>query len=531
MSRDYTKQTNKYKKRQLAHMKYGYIIIFLCALFLPSYAKYQSSGINTYDIYIDETHVGTTDNKEIAENCLIDARRSVASESQELVLVDADLTYVESSQDYGILSTPEEITAKMAEVMRANTKSTLARSYILKIGQYTVVLSSIEDVHSLLQAALDKYQENRQFEVDINLDPEREMTVLTASVVKAEETQTEKTFDFREDEQAGIYAFLDEVFDSVEPAKEKDFSDYEQGIMDMYFGDPIEIVECYLPINRIEKLDKAVEEVTQDQAVPTIYEVVSGDTPSEIAEKVNIPLDDLIAMNEILQGDHVVIRVGDELKITVPQPKLSVERVEQLYYEEDYEAEIIYIPNDDWYTTDTKTLQEPSAGHHNVIASITYRNDDKTDVAVLKEEVTYEAVAKIVERGTKIPPSYIKPISGGRQSSTFGYRKRPTAGASTYHKGIDWAIPVGTAVMASSGGTVIKAGWGKGYGNVVYIQHPDGKVTRYGHLSKVLVSAGQTVSQGQKIALSGNTGVSTGPHLHFEILVNGSQVNPYNYIK
>ena len=142
-----------------------------------------------------------------------------------------------------------------------------------------------------------------------------------------------------------------------------------------------------------------------------------------------------------------------------------------------------------------------------------------------------EAVPKIVRRGTKTPPTFIKPISGGRLSSSFGPRKAPKKGASTYHKGIDWAVPTGTAVFASCGGTVAKAGWGSGYGYVVYINHEDGSQTRYGHLSKVLVKAGQTVKQGERIALSGNTGVSTGPHLHFEILMNGKQVNPAKYLK
>ena len=84
--------------------------------------------------------------------------------------------------------------------------------------------------------------------------------------------------------------------------------------------------------------------------------------------------------------------------------------------------------------------------------------------------------------------------------------------------------------MASSGGTVTKAGWGSGYGYVVYIKHPGGIETRYAHCSKVLVSAGQTVKQGQKIALSGNTGISTGPHLHFEVRVNGVAVDPFSYL-
>ena len=90
--------------------------------------------------------------------------------------------------------------------------------------------------------------------------------------------------------------------------------------------------------------------------------------------------------------------------------------------------------------------------------------------------------------------------------------------------------PTGTPVYASNGGTVAFAGWASGYGYAVYINHSDGRQTRYGHLSKVLVKAGQTVSQGQKIALSGNTGRSTGPHLHFEIRIGGQAVNPIKYL-
>ena len=136
----------------------------------------------------------------------------------------------------------------------------------------------------------------------------------------------------------------------------------------------------------------------------------------------------------------------------------------------------------------------------------------------------------IIERGTKVPPTYVKPISGGRLSCGFGPRKAPKAGASTNHQGVDWGTPTGTPVKASCGGTVTKAGWANGYGYCVCIAHEDGKETRYGHLSKVLVKVGQKVKQGEKIALSGNTGVSTGPHLHFEIRVNGKAVDPLKYV-
>ena len=136
-----------------------------------------------------------------------------------------------------------------------------------------------------------------------------------------------------------------------------------------------------------------------------------------------------------------------------------------------------------------------------------------------------KAVAKVVEVGTLTPPTFIKPIYGGYLSSGYGYRW------GTLHKGNDWACPIGTAVNASCAGTVISAGWRGGYGYCVEIQHIDGKRTRYAHLSQILVYAGQSVAQGEKIALTGNTGNSTGPHIHFEILVGGVQVDPFTYLQ
>jgi len=272
--------------------------------------------------------------------------------------------------------------------------------------------------------------------------------------------------------------------------------------------------------------------VIKEQEMPGEYEVVAGDTLSEIAIKVNIPMDKIIEMNsETLENENSTIRIGDKLIITVPEPELSVERTEKNYYEEIYDADIIYVDNDSWYTTQTKVLQQPSAGFRKVVANVFFVNDKEVSREILKEEIVMEAVPKIVERGTKIPPTYIKPISGGRQSSGFGKRNAPTKGASTYHKGIDWAVPKGTAVFASCGGTVARAGWGSGYGYVVYINHSDGRQTRYAHLSKVLVKVGQRVDQGQRIALSGNTGISSGPHLHFEMLIGGKQVNPLKYLQ
>ena len=521
--------TGYYKRLRLRKIEIAVLAVFVSIFFLPSFVPFEKTGNNMFTVLLNDVQVGVVADPKEAQNCALEARRHVAGESEELILVESNVVTEGSEVLWGKVDDPEQITEKMIEVLSGDVKETLHRSYVVKINEYMVNLSDKEEVRQLLQAALNKYDEEGQYQVDLMLDPTRELNVLTTQIISHEEAASIEEVEAVSLE-AGIEAELTAAFEEVEPTGEMDFEDYDLGLISMEYGDEIEVVETYLGEDELTSVEDAIREVTQDEEKSDVYEVVSGDTLSEIAIKTNIPMDKLIEMNDSLEDENSMIRPGDELVITVPRPKLAVVHQEQMYYEEDYEAEVIYIDNDDWYTTETKTLQEPSAGHRKVVAVVTFENDKKVSEEIIKEEVTYEAVPKIVERGTKIPPTYIKPISGGRLSSGFGKRTAPKRGASTYHKGVDWATPTGTPVYASCGGTVTKAGWGSGYGYVVYITHPDGRQTRYAHLSKVLVSAGQTVSQGQKIALSGNTGVSTGPHLHFEILINGSQVSPLNYL-
>lgn len=120
--------------------------------------------------------------------------------------------------------------------------------------------------------------------------------------------------------------------------------------------------------------------------------------------------------------------------------------------------------------------------------------------------------------------------SSHKITSYFGNRGQPTSGASTYHQGIDIGAPTGTAIVAANSGTVVTASYSAGAGNYIMISHGNGIYTVYMHCSQLLVSSGKTVSKGEKIALVGSTGISTGPHLHFGVSVNGSYVNPLNYV-
>lgn len=121
--------------------------------------------------------------------------------------------------------------------------------------------------------------------------------------------------------------------------------------------------------------------------------------------------------------------------------------------------------------------------------------------------------------------SFQMPVEG-RISSNFGTRFHPVDRKTKFHGGMDIAVPKGTPIGAAANGEVVFAGWKGGYGKLVIIRHPDGRESRYGHLDKINVEAGDTVFAGQNIAASGSTGKSTGPHLHFEIRENGQAVDP-----
>lgn len=504
---------------------------FVSLFFLKGYAAFEKTGENYFHVFLNGNEIGTVGEADRAEQLLQEARRNIASQSDDMIFMDADLKLVGEEVLWGTLDNEDNLLAAMERELESSIRETSHRSYTMKVNEYMVNLSSVEDVESLLQAAVDKYDSEDKFSVELTHDAQKEFNVLTTEVVNKQELTAQEEQKEESIYAGGVQSVLDQAGSQADQQGEKDFEDYDLGLMTMDFAEKVEIVETYLPESMLTPLDQAIEDVIKDQETPGEYEVVSGDTLSEISIKVNIPMDQIITMNsETLTDENSTIRVGDKLIITVPQPELSVERMEQNYYEEIYDADVIYVDNDSWYTTQTKILQQPSAGFRRVVADVSYLNDREVTRDILKEEVVMEAVPKIVERGTKIPPTYIKPISGGRLSSNFGRRKSPTKGASSYHKGVDWSVPTGTAVFASCGGTVARAGWGSGYGYCVYINHEDGRQTRYGHLSKVLVKVGQTVKQGERIALSGNTGVSTGPHLHFEILINGSQVNPLKYL-
>ena len=531
------------KKAKLNFVIAAFLSCF-CMMLVTPFIGEQFGFANSFsNIYLDGEHIGAIKDPANVETLLLDARLQLAKEQKEMILAEVDCYYTPVEEMFSKSMSEDELYDKLYDHLK-NASVDIQRAYLMKIGTYTVYLNTIEDVYKVLDLAKEKFDPENRFQVNIIADDEREINMYTAELISSQvQVQDIETVGIRVSEiqlRDAIETDEPQTQETEEPVTQEPEEEVEEeeipeplapeedGLKGMAFGEKVEISEAYVSKSLITSPEEAADQITKESEKNEIYVVQSGDTLSTIANGHGLYVKDVLALNSGLT-ERTMLQIGDEIIITVPQPELTIMTVEQSTYEEEYFAEVEYVYNDNWYTTKSVTLQEQEAGYHEVTALITKRNGTEESREMIDEVVIKEPVKKIVEVGTQTPPTYIKPLSGGRQTSGFGRRKAPTKGASTNHKAIDWATPTGTAIWASSGGTVSVAGWQSGYGYVVYINHPDGNQTRYGHLSKILVSVGQKVKQGQKIALSGNTGRSTGPHLRFELRVNGTPVNPYNY--
>ena len=156
-----------------------------------------------------------------------------------------------------------------------------------------------------------------------------------------------------------------------------------------------------------------------------------------------------------------------------------------------------------------------------------WQNFEETGLASAKAKPAIPGTARL--SGVNIPSR--TPLEGLKLTSSFGMREHPIFGGRRAHKGIDLAAPVGTPIYATADGVVGKASWFGGYGLFVELEHGGDLETRYGHMSRLNVAEGQMVHKGDVIGYVGTTGNSTGPHLHYEVRVDGEAVNPIPYMQ
>ncbi len=298
------------------------------------------------------------------------------------------------------------------------------------------------------------------------------------------------------------------------------------------FVEKVEVVEAELPEGAQCDLDAITAKLSSLRTEKAVYTVQAGDTFNGIAlNKLNMNPDELAALNPDV--DVNVLYVGDELTYQQPVPFLSVLCLTNETYQAVDKSPVEYIGTPNLYVGTTQLKTQGEDGLSLVSAQVTYCNGIEQERTIVATEVLKEATTTEMYSGTTPRPKtasngyYIWPVSG-RITSRFGWRN--LWGYRDFHTGLDIACPYGTNIKAADGGTVIYAGWQGSYGKLVGIRHDNGSETYYAHCSAILVSVGQKVYQGQTIARVGLTGNTSGAHCHFEVRINGTRVNPLNYL-
>jgi murein DD-endopeptidase MepM/ murein hydrolase activator NlpD len=292
------------------------------------------------------------------------------------------------------------------------------------------------------------------------------------------------------------------------------------------FSEELVVRREVVDLEEIKTIDEATAIMVSGSERREVVTIEAGDTLWDIAMSQSISLDELLEKNPNASS----LQPGDQLVITQAEPLVGVVTNETTREEIviPYETETRY--SDTMYVTEVEELVAGQNGFKIEEFAITRQNGEEVSRASLGISLIQEPVTRVILKGTQLPygvgtGTFIWPMYGN-VTAWWGWYEYG------YHRGIDIASGYGRGtVMAADSGVVVGIGYDYfGLGNYITIDHNNGYVTKYAHLSSFLVSYGQAVRQGDAIGIEGNTGYSFGNHLHFEVHVNGTRVNPYYYL-
>ncbi|HAN10763.1 MAG TPA: hypothetical protein DCP90_09170 [Clostridiales bacterium] len=299
----------------------------------------------------------------------------------------------------------------------------------------------------------------------------------------------------------------------------------------LWFKEEVVILNESVKKDKIDKIETITAKLSGSGTKVEVYEVKEGDTISEIASHYDdIGLKDIVDMNPGINLDK--LKIGQKLNLSTSKTPLSVITKEEKTYEEIIPKAKEISKLDSKPLTYKKVVKEGKEGKKTVTANIIKINGVEEKKEVISQQVLVEPITEVVIVGTQkisersSPGIYAMPAVGAI-TSKFGEQRE-----GHIHQGIDIANDVGTSIYAAGNGTVSETGYDAGgYGNYIKIKHSNGFETLYGHLSKIKVSQGDKVTKQDKIGLMGNTGRSTGSHVHVEVIKNGKKLNPLNYVR
>jgi len=457
---------------------------------------YQSNMETIYHVYLHGEKIGVVNDPTIVHRWIDEKIKEESSKFGHITFQkETDLTFEAEriyQAQYNNQQTLEKLQAEFA--LKADAIK------VIVDGQFIGYAANEEVVHTLLDAYKREFVSE---DVLATIDSQSSKKVNSVSIASVQNGDSTK-----------------------EPAK-KELDQIQ--IVDVVIKQKIELETEMVHPNQVLDLDELKAKLSQSRVEKKVHVVKEGDVLGAIAQKYGLTTKELLKLNPEI-NEKTLLQIGQELVVTQEEPLITVLTVEKISREEKIMYPIKTKSDPNLFRGDTRIEQEGKAGKKIVDYVIIKQNGEVIDKKIEHEEIIVEPEAKIVVRGEKTKPSrgdgqFQWPTKGGFITSGYGQRW------GRLHQGIDISGVKDKTILAADNGTVTTAGWHSDYGNYVIIDHDNGYETLYAHLSSISVSKGDVVQKGEAIGVMGTTGRSTGVHLHFEIIKNGSVVNPAGYFR
>ncbi len=409
-------------------------------------------------------------------------------------------------------------------------------------GRVLGVAKSKKVVYDTISALGDKLAVNTGTNAEINMQRDIEFKTVRGFNLKTDSADDVlNTLTYMKDFQVDAYAICVNDVQKVVVENEtiarqilaniKDsYAGEKEGVeyTDIHYNDNVEVKSASVKLGDLWNEDEAERYLKTGSIKDIIHTVQKGETSSEIAATYGVTVSQLQTANPGIDMNN--LEAGMQIALAESDPIIVIASTEVATYVENIQYGSQYIDNAAIYSGETEVKTPGIYGKNQIVANISRVNGKETSKEIVSTTKLSDPVDEVLYRGTKPIPerigtgTFARPINNYTVSSHRGWRW------GRMHEGIDLAAPTGTKIYASDGGTVIFSGWNNALGYCVKIDHGGLFTTVYGHCSKLNVSVGEKVYQGQNIALVGNTGNSTGPHLHFEVRYNGDALNPEDYV-
>lgn len=408
-------------------------------------------------------------------------------------------------------------------------------------GKVLGLVKNQEDVYKIIDVIGDKL--SYEYHAEIKIDKEKDITFNKVIAINKDLDDKEDILDrltYMKDMKARGYGIFvngnmvaileseesaEEILDDIKSKFIKD--DEKIKYKKIGFAEVVKIKDVDTKLGNIQKKEDLMEYMLTGAKQKKIHLVKPGDTFSGIAKMYGLEQSQLQASNPDLNPEK--LSIDQEVTLTQAVPVVTIQTIEVATYSEPIPYEVTYENTNSIYKGEQTVKLRGKNGEKEVVAEIVRNNGFETSRTEIQSTIISQPTSQVVLVGTKDPPPLIGtgtfqyPVRG-KLTSRFGTRW------GRLHAGIDLAAPTGTKIRAADGGKVIASGYSGSYGYMIKIDHGGNRVTVYAHCSKLFVKTGDKVYQGQHIANVGNTGRSTGPHLHFEIQINGKPKNPLSYL-